>query len=746
MNQAINRRRFLEIGSKGGAFLISATFLPWNVSVADEADDSNLPFEPNVFVRVDAAGQVTVVCHFSEMGQRIRTSIAQVIADELEADWKYVTVEQAQGDTKYGSQNTDGSRSIRHNLTRLREAGATGRHMLESAAANHWGVDKSECQAKLHQVTHLPSGKTVFYGNLVPAAIALPIPESEGIELKDRKDWHYIGKAIDSIDDQGAVTGTNVFGMDMKIDGMKHAAIARPPVLFGKAISYDASKALAIPGVERVEELPALAPPAQFKPLGGIAVIAKSTWAAIKGRDALAIEWSDGENASYDSAAYRAAMEETASKPGKVVREEGDVDAAFAAADRRIAANYYTPHLAHATMEPLVAVATPRGEGVEIWSPTQNPQAVIDSVAGFLGIEKGDVVANVTFLGGGFGRKSKADFSVEAAWLAQKINAPVKVVWTREDDIRHGYYHSACAQRFEASLDDEGKVTGLLARSVYPGISSTFVAGAEEPNSFELDLGFKDNPYLVPNVRFENGKAKAHVRIGWMRSVCNVFHAFAAQSFACELAATLKRDPKDFLLELIGPARNIDLTQTVNPYFNYENTVEKYPVDTGRLSNVVHEVADLAGWGRELPKGRGLGIAVHRSFLTYAATVMEVEVSQSGSLKIIGMWVALDAGTIVNLDAVKAQCEGGGIFGVSCALGEITASNGRIDQSNYHDYQVARITDSPYTVEVKVLESDAPPAGVGEPATPPAAPALCNAIFAATGKRIRTLPIGDQLA
>ncbi|MBK1877788.1 xanthine dehydrogenase family protein molybdopterin-binding subunit [Pelagicoccus mobilis] len=739
-----SRRSFVENLGKGGAFLLGLAYLPKSMAVASSEAAS---FAPNLFVAIDGEGTVTVVCHRSEMGQQIRTSVAQVIADELEADWDRVKIEQATGDAKYGDQNTDGSRSMRHNLERLRQAGATARTMLEQAAAQKWGVDASQCKAEGHQIVNTANGKTLGYGELIAAAAKLEVPAEDSLTLKPRKKWRYIGKVVRSLDNHGAVTGQNVFGQDKRVPGMKFAVVARPPVVFGKVKSYDAKAALAVPGVERVVEMkdPGQKPPG-FKPLGGIAVVAKNTWAAMKGRDLLEIEWEDGDNSGFASKDYRQTLESSVSAPGKVVREEGDVDAALSSGDKKLVADYYVPLMSHVQMEPPAAVAIPGEDSMEIYACVQAPQGARKEVAGAVGLELEQVTVNVTFLGGGFGRKSKPDFVVEAALIAKEIGAPIKVVWTREDDVRHGYYHFACAQHFEATLDGDGKTDGWLHRTAFPPIASTFAPGANEPFSFELDLGFTENPFQVPNLRLESCKADAHVRIGWMRSVGNINHAFAIQCFAAELAEAAGRDPKDYLLELIGEPRKIDLTHTPIPYGNYGDPIEKYPVDTARLIAVVKKAAEMADWGRTLPKGRGLGIACHRSFLTYVATAVEVEVSNDGEVRIPKAWVAADAGTVVNLDAVKAQCEGGTIFGFSCVLEEITATAGRIDQSNYHDVRVTRMNESPTQIDVAVIESDAPPAGVGEPATPPAAPALCNAIYAATGKRIRSLPLGNQLA
>lgn len=743
----VSRRRFVIAVGAGGALILGIRLLR---SSRDEAvtgvpaEPSGPAFEPNVFVAIAADGTVTIICHRSEMGQQVRTSMAQIIADELDADWDRVVVAQAEGDEKYGSQNTDGSRSVRRNFSRLRQAGASARAMLVTAAAGTWGVPEAECQATLHEV-HGPSGRTLGYGDLAAAASKLEPPAVDSLALKARSAWRYIGKGTPGVDLREIVSGTGTFGMDVQLDGMKVAVIARPPVLFGKPTSVDSSAALAVPGVERVIELPALEPPAAFKPLGGVAVIASGTWAAIQGRRALEITWDEGDNASYNSESYETQLMNTARARGRVVRESGDVDDALRRARRKVTAEYYVPHLSQAPMEPPVATAHVTDGRAELWSSTQTPQVTRREVAQALGINESNVQINVTLLGGGFGRKSKPDFSVEAALLAKEVGSPVKVVWTREDDIGFGYFHAVSAQHVEGALDAKGRATGWLHRTVFPPIGSTFVAGTELGGDGDLSQGFVDNPFDIPNMRLENGEAAAHIRIGWLRSVANIYHAFAIQSFAHELAVAAERDPKDMLLELIGAPRTIDLASMGVKYTNYGDPIAEYPVDTGRLANVVRVAADAAQWGRTLPKGRGLGIATHRSFVSYVATAIEVEVTDQGDLLIPNVWVAIDAGTVVNPDTVVAQCEGGTVYGLSCALGQITATGGVVDQKNFDTYRVARMADAPRAIDVTVVESKALPAGVGEPPTPPVAPALCNAIFEATGKRIRRLPIADQL-
>jgi isoquinoline 1-oxidoreductase beta subunit len=697
------------------------------------------PWSPDVFVSFDADGTARIISHRSEMGQGIRTGLPAVLADEMEADWDRVVVEQATGNAKYGDQNTDGSHSVRDFMQRMREAGATVRRMLEQSAAQQWGVDVAECRAQLHTVVHGPSGRVLDYGELVAGAAELPVPGLEQLTFKSRDEFRYIGKELPIVDMHDMTHGTARYGADIRLPGMKFAAIARPPVVFGKVTSYDASAALAVAGVEQVVEIPAPEPPAMFKALGGVAVIASNSWAALKGRDLLTIEWDHGPNADYDSVAYKKALLETVRQPGTAVREEGDADAALAAAERTVAAEYYAPHLAHASMEPPAAVASVTADFCEIWAPTQHPQSLIPMAQAVTGLPPEQIRINVTLLGGAFGRKSKCDFAEEAVYLSKQLGAPVLVQWSREDDIRHDYFHSVSAQRLEAGLDESGTVTAWRHRLCYPSIMSTFDPSVREAVALELGLGAQNLPYAIPNLRLETGPADAKVRIGWLRSVCNIFQSFAINAFSDEIAQARGMDPLENLLELLGPDREIDVAA-----LGLEAT-ENYPFETGRLRRIIQRVAGEAGWGRDLPAGHGLGIAGQYSFLSYVAAVVEVAVQDDGSWSVPRVDIGIDCGTYVNPDRVRAQQEGAVIFGLSLARdGSITAANGRIEQGNFNDYRVLRIGQTPDT-RVHLVDSEAPPAGVGEPGVPPIAPALVNALFAATGKRFRELPLGSRL-
>jgi isoquinoline 1-oxidoreductase beta subunit len=613
--------------------------------------------------------------------------------------------------------------------------------MLIRAAAQQWEVSASECKTDVHVVVHSLSGRRLGYGDLATAASKLAVPKKDEVQLKSKSAWRYIGKGMTSYDLTELVTGKAVYGMDAHIDGMLYASIEHPPVLGGKIKSVDNAEALKVAGVSQTVVLDPFKPPPAFQPLGGVAVLANSTWAAFQGRKKLKIEWDNGPNETYDSDQYKKELQETARKPAKLIRGQGDVDKAFASTESTFEAEYYVPLLAHAPMEPMVALAEFKDGKVHAWSPTQNPQAVQAIISSELGIRKEDVICHVTLLGGGFGRKSKPDYVAEAAVLSHKVGRPVKVVWTREDDIKFDYYNAVAAMYMKAALDSNGKPTAWLQRSVFPPITSIFDVNAVYGDPPHLAQGWTDMPYDIPNLRIENGPAKAHVRIGWLRSVANIYHGFAVQTFTDELAHRAKRDPADYLLDLIGQPRTLNFTGVDYP--NYGASYDTYPWETGRLRRVTEMVVEKSGWGkRKLGKGAGLGIAAHRSFLTYVATVVEVEVNDDGDIRIPRVDAVVDAGLVVNPEVTKAQFEGAAVFGTSVARsGEITAKNGVIEQSNFDTYPVARINEAPYQTNVYLVESDAPPAGVGEPGVPPFIPALCNAIYAATGKRIRELPL-----
>ena len=743
----VSRRRFLKGAFGAGAFILAVRYVPPMLAEGQmtyggtEADRST--FHPNLFVGIQPDGTVYIVAHRSEMGTVIRTSLPLVLADELDADWNRVKIDQAIGDKRYGDQNTDGSQSVRRFFDTMRECGATARLMLIQAAALQWNVPASECSTELHAVVHKATGRRLGYGELASGAARLTVPKKEQLQLKKPSEWRYIGKGMTSVDLEKLCTGKAMYGMDARLDGMVYASVEHPPVFGGVIKTLDDQEALKVAGVHQTIRIDPFKPPAAFQPLGGVAVIADNTWAAFQGRKKLKITWDNGPNESYDSVEYKKELRETAHKPGKVIRSVGDSDKAFPT-ENVFEADYYVPLLAHAPMEPLVALAEFRDGKVTAWAPTQNPQAVQAIVSSELGIPPGDVICHVTLLGGGFGRKSKPDYVAEAAVLSKKLGRPVKVVWTREDDVKFDYYNAVAAMYLKAAVDDKGKPTAWLQRSVFPPITSIFDVNAVYGDPPHLAQGWTDLPYDLPNIRIENGPAQAHVRIGWLRSVANIYHAFGVQCFTDELAHRANRDPVEYLLELIGPPRTLDFTNVQYP--NYGADYKTYPWETGRLRKVIEMVADKSGWaGKKSAKGHGFGFAAHRSFLTYVATVVEVEVSDDGEIRIPRVDTALDAGIVVNPEAARAQFEGAVVFGTSIVRsGEITAKNGVIQQSNFNDYPVARINEVPAQTNVYIAESSAPPAGVGEPGVPPFVAAFCNAIFSATGTRVRDLPLSTN--
>jgi isoquinoline 1-oxidoreductase beta subunit len=701
---------------------------------------------PNVFLHVAPDGVVTIVCHRSEMGQGIRSSLPVLIADELGADMARVKIIQADGDKAYGDQVTDGSASVRSIYKDMRRVGATARVMLVAAAAKRWKVKPEDCEARDHAVFRRGRKETLGFGELALEAGKLAVPKSEDVTLRPRSELRHVGQPLPLLDAPAYITGKAAYGADLRLPGMLIAVIARPPVVGGRVAKFDASKALAIPGVKRVIEIPAPKPPYKFQPLGGVAVLAENTWAAMRGRAALDITWEHGENAAYDSEAYHQTLIEAIRAPGTPVRNVGDTEGALTKAARRVEAEYHIPHLSHVPMEPPVALARFEGGTCEVWAPTQSPQVARTEAALMLELPEEKVHVHVTFLGGGFGRKSKGDFVSEACWLAKEAGVPVRVQWTRDDDIRHDYFHSVSAQRLSAGLDASNKVIAWRHRTAFPPIGTLF-GGPGKPSARDLQQGVLDLALSVPSVRAEVCEAKAYVRIGWLRSVYNIFHAFAVNSFIDELAHARGEDPRDVRLELIGPPRVATLKELgIEQLANYGASVEEHPVDAGRLRGVVERVTELSRWKDRKKEGRALGLAAHRSFLSYVGVVVSAVRKPDGRIGIDEAWVVVDAGTVINPDRVRAQMEGSIIFGMSLAMhGAITMKGGVPQQTSFHNYRLVRIGEAPRKIHVEIVQSEAAPGGIGEPGVPPVAPAIANAIFALTGQRIRELPLSRSL-
>lgn len=748
----VSRRGFLA-GAAG--FAVALQVFPARAYVQYEHGGLTMPHgvvtDPHVFVAIARDGTVTIVAHRSEMGTGSRTSIPMVVADEMEADWDKVRIVQAVGDEKkYGNQDTDGSRSLRHHIQPARDIGAAVRRMLEQAAAAKWNASPDDVEAIGHQVVHRSLGLRAGYGELAEAAMALPTPARETLKYKDEKAFRYIGKgAVQITDLHDITTGKAVYGADVALPGMLVAVVARPPVVGGTVKSFDAAAALKVPGVVRVEQVPGAPMGSKFKPLGGVAVVARNTWAALKGRDALTVTWDDGPNAGFDTPAYEKALRASAGAPGTPVRNQGDVDKALAGAAKVFTREYYQMHMAHAPMEPPAAVANVAGGKCEVWGPLQSPYGARMDIADFLGMKEEDVTVHVTLLGGGFGRKSKCDFAIEAAWLSKTVGAPVRVQWTREDDIRHSFYHTTSVERIDIGLDKDNRPVAWRHRSAAPSFLSTFAPDKGVQHPIEIGMGLEDMPYEIANVRAEQCKALAHTRVGWFRSVSNIPRAFAVQSITAELAQELGRDQKDFLLEMIGSPRKLDWQAIglAQPMWNNGEPAAEFPFDTGRLRGVVELAAAKAGWGKPLPKGEGLGIAAHRSFVSYIATVVRVKLDPDGTVRVPEAHVAIDCGFVANPERVRSQMQGACVFAMTAAMhGGVSFEKGAVVESNFNDYRMVRADNFPEVVHTHIVPYPfaVHATGVGEPAVPPFLPALTNAIANAGGKRIRDLPIGDQ--
>jgi isoquinoline 1-oxidoreductase subunit beta len=739
----LGRRQFLEAAglAVGGLALEGTAFAAAPPSAGGGFGPDT--FSPNVFIHIAPDGVVSLVCHRSEMGQGVRSSLPVLAADELGASMSSVKVVQADGDAVYGDQNTDGSSSVRGHYDAMRRVAATARTMLVNAAARRWGVKPDSCVARDHEVSHPASGRSLGFGALVALAKKEPVPKDDTVRLRPEAELVHVGTDLPLLDAKAYVTGTAQFGADVSVPGMLTAVIARPPVVGGRVLGFDREAALAVPGVRHVVEMPEPTKPYVFQAWGGVAVVADNTWAALKGRLALNVRWEHGANAVYDSEEYRKTLIDSARAPGTPLRQRGDAARALELASRKVEAEYYVPHLPHVSMEPPVALASVKDGRCEVWASTQNPQAARKEAARALGLSEKDVTVHVTFLGGGFGRKSKADFVSEAALLSREVQAPVRVQWTREDDVRHDYYNTVSYQRLVAGLDERGKVVAWHHRSAFPPIGSLF-GPSSRPSAGDFQQGVLDLALDVPNVLAEACEAPAYVRIGWLRSVYNIFHSFASNSFIDEIAHARGADTRDVMLEIFGPARSIQSPAElgVAEMRNYGGSLADYPVDVGRLRGVVERVTEISGWDARKKNGRALGLAAHRSFHSYVAVVASVVRSKSGKLKVDEAWVAVDAGKVINPDRIRAQMEGSVIFGMSLAFhGSITMREGATVQSNFRDFRLVRIADAPRAIHVDIKSSGALSGGAGEPGVPPVAPAITNAVFALTGQRVRELPL-----
>ena len=696
------RRDFIKVVSVAGGGLALGIYL---FSKEDLLLTEPLPatgFSPNAWLKIDTAGSVTITVAKSEMGQGVRTSLPMIVAEELEADWEKIRIEPALADPKYGNMTTGGSTSVRGSWATLRKAGASAREMLLTAAAQTWGVDRGTCHAEKGAVVHAPSGRRLTYGQLAEAAAKLPVPADP--PLKDPRDFHVLGKRARRLDTPEKVDGSGIFGIDVKLPGMLVATVARSPVFGGKVKSFDAAKAMAIKGVRHVVEVP-----------GGVAVAADSTWAAIKGREALSIAWDEGAVAELDSAAIRRRFEEESKKAGILARSEGDAAGTLAGAAKKLEAVYEFPFLAHATMEPMNCVADVRKDSAEIWAPTQSPQWAQGDVAKLLGIPKEKITVHTTLLGGGFGRRAMPDFVVEAVHVSKAVGAPVKVVWTREDDMQHDYYRPASFHRVSAGLDDGGRLIAWSHRIVAPSVIAQVFGGQPKPGEIDAVDGADELPYGIPNLLVDYVMVNTAVPVGWWRSVYNSQNPYVNECFLDEVAAATGKDPYELRRGLLK--------------------------EGSRVRGVLELAATKAGWGKPLPAGHGRGIAAHFSFGSYIAQVAEVSVAKDGAVRVHRVVCAVDCGMFVNPDTIEAQMESGIVYGLSAALkGAITIDKGRVQQSNFHDYDMLRLDEMP-AIEVHIVPSKEAPGGIGEPGTPPIAPAVANAVFAATGKRIRRLPM-----
>jgi len=715
----VSRRNFLKSSGVAAGGLVIGIAVPIKAMAFEGSSSASAAFNPNAFIHLQENGDTLIYCGRCEMGQGISTALPAAVADEMEADWSRVTVKQADGDEKYGPQGTGGSASIRIMFEPMREAGAAAKLMLVAAAAKTWQVSADDCQAKNHFVHNTINGQKLSYGELASLAANQAVPEKP--KLKSKSEYNYIGKALPRHDQGEVVVGKRVYGVDTKIPGMKYAAITHCPVLNGKLKSFDKKAALAMKGVSDVVVVDRLAIP--YGSMGGVAVVADNNWTAQQALKTLNIAWDLGENASYDTKAYKKQLVNNVENPAELATERGDIKSAFANAKQTVKATYTGGHLSHSPMEPNASVVYVEKDKCEVWAATQSPAAIQDVLGKYLKREPKDIIVHVTMAGGAFGRKFKCDYVHEAAVISEKTGFPIQLTWSREEDMRTGYYHSISAQHIEASLDEKGNVTGWLHRTAFPTIGTLFNPATVKPSKGDVKA-VDEYPFGLPNFRSEVGDAKAHTRIGWYRAVYAIFYGFSFSTFADELAYKANKDPLSFLNQLYDA-----------------NEVVEQKEQVSRSKNALQLAANKSGWYQrdKLPKGQGIGLAVHFSFQSYVAMAVRVE-SDGENIKVLQVDCVIDCGQILNRDGATAQMEGAVVMGMSLALStEITFREGAVVNSNFHNYPVMRIGDMP-KVNVHIIESDHKPTGLGEPGVAPFAPALGNAIFAASGKRYRDLP------
>jgi len=726
----LDRRAFLKTSSAGAAALLIGFHLPARAGSDPAQAQEKPPVNPfNAWVRVTPDNHVTLILGKSEMGQSVMTSLPMILAEELCVDWKQVKIEQAPTDPKIYDLGTGGSGSVAGSWLPLRQAGAAAREMLIAAAAKKWEVTADTCKAQNGYVLHGHPERSFRYGELVGDASQLPIPNFKEVPLKNASEFTLVGHDVHRVDAAAKSDGTAKFGIDARVPGMLYAVVARCPVFNGKVASFDATKAKAVPGVRNVVQIETSGRGASTT--GGVAVVAENSWAAMEGRRALQVKWDDGAAASESTERLRKQFIENASKPGKVVRNEGDADAALAAASKKVEAAYELPFAAHVCMEPMNCTVHIQDDRVEAWVPTQGPQWAQSVIAEIAKLPPEKVTVRTTMLGGGFGRRYQADFVMEAAQVAKATGKPVMVLWTREDDMQHDFYRPASYHKLQGALDSDGKLAAWKHFQTSTSIAAMWRPnGAEKPEQGEFGTGLTV-PYATSNVRFEYTLAQSSAPRAWWRSVEHSSSGFVMESLIDELAHAAGKDPLAFRLQLIGDARKIP---------QFDGGPNAPPLDTARLKGVLQLAAEKSAWGKPLPKGEGRGIAGFFSFDSYVAAVAEVAAS-SKEIKVKRFVCAVDCGRPVNPNGVRAQVESAAIYALTATVKDaITVEHGQVVQTNFNDYDMIRMNEAP-PVEVHLVLSDEKPTGIGEPTVPVIAPALCNAIFAATGKRLRRLPI-----